>query len=401
VLIDGAVVGKTPWQGSLGVGVHGVALRGAGDLGSPPGAATIKDGETVTVTLLATKLDARVRVEPTPASARVDVDGVSVGSGIWEGQLVSGEHRIEVYAEGHLPYRKALTVSSGRREIVRVALERDLSNPMWTAGFRPHLFVELTGGAALASGFGTGAEAACDRSVTLTSGETVDGCSDTSSPKGFLVGGRVGYQITSGLAAEVFLGYVSMSQSLKRAVLAKGDATLAFSSRSASDDTSLRAPLAALSVSYRFFDKTPLLFRIWGGAAHARVKHSLGGTFQGEVPYENGDGDSVTYELAELASVDEPATNVWVPLVGPEVRIGYRLSERFAVDIGVAGFLFLGPSDKRSGGSHDSERRDTPLSEVRPEDGGLVQPGFMHFDEEESISTFFGVVPSLGVRIDF
>jgi hypothetical protein len=398
VLIDGAVVGKTPWQGSLAIGVHGVALRGEGDVGSAPGAATIKDGETASVTLAATRLDARVRVEPVPPSARVDLDGVSVGSGIWEGQLKSGEHQIEVYAPGHLPYRKSIAVSSGRREIVRVALERDLSDPMWSAGFRPHLFVELTGGLALASGFGLGAESACDRSVTLTSGDVVEGCSDRSSPLGFIVGGRGGYQLTSGLAIEVFLGFVSMSESLQRALVAQGetqgDTTLSFSSSDAKDDTSLTAPLAALSVSYQFFEKTPLLFRVWGGAARARVKHELSGTFSGDVP-DTSSGDAVP--LSQFVEVSEPALNVWIPMVGPEVRFGYRLSKRFAVDIGVAGFLFLGPSESRSGGSHDDTRRDTPLSDVNAN----VRPGFMHFDEEASVSTFFGVMPTLGARLDF
>lgn len=398
VLIDGAVVGKTPWQGSLAIGVHGVALRGEGDIGSPPGAATVKDGETASVTLAATKLDARVRVEPVPASARVDLDGVSVGSGIWEGQLESGEHQIEVYAPGHLPYRKSITVSSGRREIVRVALERDLSDPMWSAGFRPHLFVEVMGGLAMAGGFGLGAESACDRSVTLSNGEVVDGCRERSSALGFIAGGRGGYQLTSGLAIEVFLGFVSMSESMKRALIAQGETqgetTLSFSSRDAQDDTSFTAPLAALSVSYQFFEKTPLLFRVWGGAARARVKHELSGTFSGDVP-DASSGEAVP--VSQFVEVREPAMNVWIPLVGPEVRFGYRVSKRFAVDIGVAGFLFLGPSQSRSGGSHDDTRRDTPLNDVSAD----VRPGFMHFDEEASVSTFFGVMPTLGARLDF
>jgi len=38
VVVDGAVVGKTPWSGALGVGTHVVFLRGAEDLGSPPSA---------------------------------------------------------------------------------------------------------------------------------------------------------------------------------------------------------------------------------------------------------------------------------------------------------------------------------------------------------------------------
>jgi hypothetical protein len=400
VLIDGALVGKTPWQGSLAVGVHGVALRGEGDVGSPPGAATVKDGETATVTLAATKLDARVRIEPLPASARVDLDGVSVGAGIWEGQLTSGEHRIEVSAPGHLPYRKTLGISSGRREILRVALERDLSNPLWSAGFRPHLFVEVMGGAALAGGFGLSAEKACDERVALLTG-SVDGCSEQSSPKGFIVGGRGGYQLTSGLALEVFLGFVHLSESLKRAVVTQGErqagTELSFSSDAASDDTSLSAPLAALSVSYQFFDKTPLLFRVWGGAMNARVKHDLSGTFRGDVPYV--DDPDMTFALEQPVTVREPAVNLWVPVFGPEVRFGYRVSARFALDLGVAGLMFLGPSKLRTGGNvGTTSRRPTSL---QPEEAGAVQPGVMRFEEEESVSTFFALVPTLGARVDF
>jgi hypothetical protein len=30
-----------------------------------------------------------------------------------------------------------------------------------------------------------------------------------------------------------------------------------------------------------------------------------------------------------------------------------------------------------------------------------VRPGVIHFDEEASVSTFFGVMPTLGARVDF
>lgn len=404
VLVDGAVVGKTPWQGTLAVGVHGVALRGEGDLGTPPSAATVVENEITTITLAAKKLDARVRVEPVPSNARVDVDGVGVGSGIWEGQLESGSHRIEVYAPGHVPYRKEIAVSSGRREIVRVALERDLSNPMWAVGYRPHLFVELVGGAAFSSGFGMGADSACDRQVTLPTG-SVAGCSDESAPAGFLVGGRGGYQLTSGLSFEVFLGYLNMSESMTRAIVAEGETRgnerLSFSSSSAEDSTSVSAPLGALSASYQFFEKTPLLFRLSGGVMRARIKHALKGSFSGDVPYRVAGAD-MTQNISQSVEVVEPATNVWVPLVGPEVRFGYRISKRFAVDLGVAGFIFLGPGEARSGGNiGSSKRRPTILSEVQSPEGVTVKPGVMRFDAESSVSTFFGIVPTLGVRLDF
>jgi hypothetical protein len=401
VVIDGAVVGKTPWQGVLSVGVHAVMLRGEGDLGSLPGAATVKENETSSVTLVATKLDAKVRVEPVPATSRVDIDGVAVGAGIWEGQLTSGSHTIEVYAPGHLPYRKPINVSSGRREIVRVALERDLNDPMWSAAFRPHLFVELTGGLGFAPSFGTSAEAACNSDVALDSG-TVSGCADRSRPFGFIVGGRGGYQISSGLALEVFMGYLQLSNSLKRAVLAEGERQRTYGSSDFSDKTSLSAPLAALSASYHFFDKTPLTLRIWAGAMRAHVKHEVGGTFAGDVAYADAMNEQQTARLEQRVAPFEPATNVWVPLLGPEVRFGYRIGKRFQIDVGVAGLLFFGPGQTRQGGSAgDPARRPSPLEDFDAPDGTRVKPGVLKLPQESSVSTFFGVLPTLGARLDF
>lgn len=400
VVIDGAVVGKSPWQGVLAVGLHGVTLRGEGDIGSLPGAATVRENETATVTLTATKLDAKVRVEPVPASARVDIDGVSVGAGIWEGQLTSGSHTIEVYAPGHVSYRKPITVSSGRREIVRVALERDLTDPMWKDAFRPHVFVELTGGIAYAPSFGTTAEASCDKQVAIPTTGTVPGCSDRSSPFGFLVGGRGGFQITPGFAAEAFVGYLSMSNSLTRNLVTEGEKrtpTLLYHSTNVLDTTSVSAPMGALSVSYRFFEKTPLIFRLWGGAMRARVKHNVSGTFFGTVPDPDGDG-----EVNQKVTVFEPARSVWVPMVGPEVRVGLKISRRFSVDLGVAGFFFFGPSEARQGNEAEDPlmRRPSVLADVTGANGNNVRTGFIYMPQEKSVALFFSLVPTLGVRLD-
>ena len=405
VLVDGAVVGKTPWQGTLAIGVHGVALRGEGNVGSLPGAATDNENETATVTLAATLLDAKVRIEPVPASARVDIDGVGVGAGIWEGQLTSGEHVIEVYAPGHIAYSKRINVTSSRREIVRVALERDLNDAMWTRAFRPHLFVEAMGGLAYSPSFGTSAEAACGRSVALPSTGSVDGCSDQAAPFGFLAGARGGYQMTAGIALEVFLGYLQMSNSQKRAIVAEGELNRAYESADATDKTTVSAPLAALSASYRFLEKTPLTFRIWAGAARARVKHELAGTFSGSVPYVNDAGVMSSATLNERVTVFEPSTNVWVPLVGPEVRLGYRFSQRFMIDLGVAGLLFFGPGEARKGPESSigaSEDRPTVLQNIPVADSvDEVRSGILSPPREKSIATYFGVMPTLAMRVDF
>src|SRR5437667_2196543 len=71
VVIDNAVVGKTPWEGLLALGGHTVLLRGGEQVGTPPSAVDVKENDTTSLALTAVKLDATMRIEPTPATARV------------------------------------------------------------------------------------------------------------------------------------------------------------------------------------------------------------------------------------------------------------------------------------------------------------------------------------------
>ena len=45
LVIDGVMVGTTPWEGSLSVGSHSVALRGAGALGTQPALVPVRASE--------------------------------------------------------------------------------------------------------------------------------------------------------------------------------------------------------------------------------------------------------------------------------------------------------------------------------------------------------------------
>src|SRR6185369_14685078 len=94
VVVDGAVVGKTPWEGALAAGDHVVFLRGADDLGTQPVSVPVELDRTATLTLAAEELAAEVRIEPVPVNAGVAIDGVAVGRGIWDGRLRAGPHRI-------------------------------------------------------------------------------------------------------------------------------------------------------------------------------------------------------------------------------------------------------------------------------------------------------------------
>ena len=90
VLLDSAPVGATPWVGVVAPGVHAVALRGEGRLGAQPVNAVVRAAEHATVRLALEPLDADVRIVPSPASARVALDGVELGHGIRQATCARG-----------------------------------------------------------------------------------------------------------------------------------------------------------------------------------------------------------------------------------------------------------------------------------------------------------------------
>lgn len=397
VVVDGAVVGKTPWQGLLAVGTHTVFLRGAEDVGTPPSAATVVQNQTSTLTLRAAKLDAGIRIEPTPSNARVFVDGVNVGNGVWEGRLKSGPHKVEVAADGFIPDRRDVSVRSGQRELLKIALDRDLNNPMWLAGFVPHIYVEVVGGLGLATSFGGSADAACSR------GE----CSNESNALGFLAGARGGYQISPVLGADLLLGYLLLSESMTRKIRANVEGS-DFTSNDYEDKTKLAGPIAAVGVTARFLDKTPVTLRVWAGAGRFLASFENSGTFTGTTPNRQpilGTTNYETISVTQRMSVPEKNERIWVPLVAPEARIGYRFSKKLSADVGVALLLMFAPDTPRTGsgglstGEGDREALISRANAFTNPPGDLSR--VFKLPSETGFATFYVILPTVAGRFDF
>lgn len=386
VVVDGVVVGKTPWKGSLSVGKHTVFLRGAEDMGTPPSSASVVANQLTSLSLEAARLDARLRVEPTPSSARVDIDGVPVGNGVWEGKLKAGSHRIEVAEEGFLAYRQDKTIKRGAAEVMRVRLERDPTNPMWKASvFQPHPYAELFVGGAWSPSFRGSADTACSRGD----------CSDRTRPWGLMGGARGGYQVTSGLGVEVFFAYLRLHEKTTRTQRATGEAGLTLQSDDYQDETTLSGMAFGASASYQFLEETPLLFRIWAGVMRGNASFSNSGTFSGNAAF----GTPPTNQDFEVdLSIPEETKQMWIPLFGPEVRFGYRFSKQFSMDLGVAFLIAFAANTTRTGRTAVS-RGDRAI--VIPEVNGNSRLGLAHLPEEHGFTTFFTFLPTLGGRFDF
>src|SRR5262249_23717154 len=118
VLVDNSAVGKAPWEGDLGPGTHLVVLRGEGNVGSQPVTIAVAPGEPPPVSVQTEALDSSLRVEPTPAGAAVAIDSVNVGLGVWEGRLRSGDHKVEVMADGFVRKASSVTLVRGKPQTV-------------------------------------------------------------------------------------------------------------------------------------------------------------------------------------------------------------------------------------------------------------------------------------------
>jgi hypothetical protein len=159
VVVDGAVVGKTPWDGTVAVGEHVVLLRGRIDLddvsvcaqgelvskpsalisapltsvelGTQPVRVPVRWRELSPLTLTAEALDTWIRIEPEPAGSTVSIDSEVVGRGTWEGRLRVGEHKVEVAAEGFVPETRLVSLVSRKRTQIKIALGRDPLSALW------------------------------------------------------------------------------------------------------------------------------------------------------------------------------------------------------------------------------------------------------------------------------
>src|SRR5262249_55163648 len=145
----GVTVGKTPGEGTLPVGIHTVVLRGQDNLGTQPASAPVRLNQLTPLSLALEPLEAELRIEPTPLASTVALNGVAVGRGVWEGRWRAGGHRIEIAEDGFLAARRDIALDRGKRDVLRVVLERDPSSPLWHTESPSSFVFDVSGGLAI------------------------------------------------------------------------------------------------------------------------------------------------------------------------------------------------------------------------------------------------------------
>ena len=309
VIVDGNVVGRTPWEGPVSAGDHTVLLRGEGTLGTQPASAPVRLGQLTPLTLAAEELGGSVRIEPTPAGASVAIDSVTVGRGLWEGRLRAGPHRIEVVAEGFLAAKAEVSLRRDEREVVRLALDRDLSAPMWR---KPNRFtLEIGAAVPLSPSLGGDVAGGCGA-----------GCSRSLGAGGILAF-HGGYELGIGLGFGVMAGYLGVRQSVQGRAATLSPVGLPERPGVAADALALRGLLVGPWASYVFGERFPVRLRLGAGALLGSLLDERTGAFGG-------------YGIG--AAQAQTATSVYV---APEVRVAYRLGKHVEMSAGLTALVLV------------------------------------------------------------
>ena len=325
VIVDNALVGKTPWEGALPAGSHMVVLRAPDGMGTQPVAAPVRLNEVTALTLTLEDLRAKLRVEPTPAGANVALDGIAVGRGVWEGPVRVGRHRVEVASEGFLPATRELSLERDKREVVALSLERDPASALFRAQNPPHFVFEATG-AFLAT-------------PTL-GGSVLESCTGGCS-KGWATGGLAvlhgGYQLSSGLSFWLDGGYLSASERVKQRGLTLRPRGLTPFDGVASDSLRLSGALLGASAGLSRGQTLRLRVRLGAGAFIGSARDER----QGQAMTSERPG--VPSTLIDFDVIESPSAKYL--FVAPELRAGLRLSQHWELSAGVGALILLGISD--------------------------------------------------------
>jgi len=295
VVLDGAVVGTTPWEGTVAAGTHTVALRGPSDEGSVAKPVQVVADKATDVSVEATKLPGELRVDPTPSDAEIFVDGKKVGSGPFKGEVSAGPHVITVAAPWHREHSTTVTFVPGRSEAMSVSLDRirrlyfELQPVINPLSVPKGTFASQDSGGAGGSGlFGTML--------------------------------RAGLKLHPHFAIELGGGFARWSQ--RRS--ANGLRTENNVVGNLIDETIMyQGPMMTLSGSAHFGDSFPIVLRATAGLWFAEQRGE-GGKF------------SATDKPYDFPTVAKSAVCV---VAGPEARFGVRLSRATTLDLGVLALL--------------------------------------------------------------
>jgi len=363
VLVDNVVVGTTPWEGTLAVGDHVVALRGSGKMGSQPAATSVKSQQRTTLTLLAEELESQLRVNPLPPGATVSIDGVDVANGVWLGRLNTGEHKLEVRSEGFLTDERTVSLQKGERQTVEVELERDEDAPIWR---KPSRWTVDVGASLLI--------------VPTFGGDIATSCGEGCSAKpglGVMGAARAAYELGNGVGFGLELGYLLAAQDVSARTANVVPNGLADQPNVGTSDEALRLQgfMAGANLGYHVGEEYPFVIGTGAGVLIGRLRNERTGS------YADRSGELyTTFPVADFSTV----TYFYVD---PGIRAGVRFGGHWELTGSVQALMLIALSQPKF---------DNTIAVAAGSDG------IGTYEDESSMGTFvLAGAPGANLRYDW
>ncbi len=375
VVVDGAVVGKTPYEGAIAPGTHAVLLKGEGKLGTQPAVANVVVDQVFNLRLKAEELGGEARIETEPPGATVVLDGVPLGQGTWEGALRVGSHKVDVNAEGYFGASKTFETPEGKKTLLKVALDRDENSPFWAKGRKRPISVGIVLGGLAGASMGGDYEKSCGGAAT---------CGAHSRPLGFAGAVRAAYEVAPGFALELDLGYMLTKYSVARKMNLQGE-NQSVAKVDITDDVSLAGPMFGLGASYTFLRQPFVLAgALAGGVILGKVKESRSGTVATEAP-----------PSPRPMNPSNPTDSKSIPWVAPEARLGFPIGESMQLGVGLGvliGITESKPAVKQSAIANSADAGSQPR-----EPGTGKTLGFIPNNPTSESAVGLFVLPQLSV----
>jgi hypothetical protein len=325
VFVDHVAVGKTPWEGALSPGAHVVFLRGEGTLGTQPAPVTVKLNQVEPITLALEPLDCSLRVQVEPINASIALDGVSLGRGVWEGDLRCGSHRVEAFQEGFLASTRTAALAHGEPTTLTVRLERDESSPLWGSP-SGRFGVEVDAAAWLSPSFGgdvsTSCTGGCKRSLGFGGAAMVQGL----------------YTFRGGFGLGLGVGVAEIGQKTTGRAATLTARGLGSEPGTADDDLRLRGVLAGAVASFRVGDEWPIGIALGGGVLLGSVRDARTGGYTTLAGTSSPSPVAYGIDAAESSSAR-------LLYLSPELRIGRRFGDHWVLALTAEAKVFFPVGD--------------------------------------------------------
>lgn len=328
VILDGVVVGKTPWRGLIATGQHLVLLRGDKRQGTQPARIEVRQSEVTNMLVIAEELASDLKVTSELKGGEIHVDGVLVGHDAWEGQVRAGPHRVQIGGNGYVLAERRVEVGPGKTEVVSFAPTVEAPRSFWEENPR---FIEAGGAFAIGSSFGGIAK---DKNCAT-------GC--TASP---VMGGmgtvRGGIAIQNRWLVSLDAGFLYAGETVSgRTTGIKPNGIERYTTTALTDDLWLRGFTLGLGLGAKFGDRFPIGFRL-----------GLGGFFGSFTDLR--EGKPTTWGKSETTAVTPPgfmptaydiqagqSFTMTAFYVMPEIRVGVRLKKNFDLMLSLGGTLLI------------------------------------------------------------